>query len=208
MSPDLCDSGAIVPPQSDTELFLTLKAGQATALGVLYDRYAGLVYGLALKILVNPEEAADLTQDVFLYLWYQANYDPARGSFHSFLMTLTRSRAIDRLRTRTIRFRFLQRWRRFRSTEASSITPMDKASVLEQSQKIQAAMAQLSEEERQVLELAYYSGLSQSEIAEQLNIPLGTVKSRSRRGLLKLRQVLQNFDGLEREPDNDKPLTS
>lgn len=193
MSSDPYDSGSKVPSQSDTDLFLALKAGQTSALERLYDRYSGLVYGLALKILTNPEEAADLTQEVFIFLWQQAKYDSDRGRFDSFLMMLTRSRAIDRLRHRTSRFKFLQRQRRFIPKEESTVSPLDKVSLLEQSQRIQTAMTQLSDDERQVLELAYYRGLSQSEIAEQFNIPLGTVKTRSRRGLVKLRQILQNF---------------
>ena len=193
MSSDPYDSGSKVPSQSDTDLFLALKAGQTTALERLYDRYSGLVYGLALKILTNPEEAADLTQEVFIFLWQQAKYDSDRGRFDSFLMMLTRSRAIDRLRHRTTRFRFLQRQKRFNLKEESTVSPLDKVSLLEQSQRIHTAMTQLSDDERQVLELAYYSGLSQSEIARQFNIPLGTVKTRSRRGLVKLRQILQNF---------------
>ncbi|MGB7442957.1 MAG: sigma-70 family RNA polymerase sigma factor [Coleofasciculaceae cyanobacterium] len=193
MSSDPYDSGSKVPSQSDTDLFLALKAGQTSALERLYDRYAGSVYGLALKILTNPEEAADLTQEVFIFLWQQAKYDSDRGRFDSFLMMLTRSRAIDRLRRRTTRFRFLQRQKQFNLKEESTVSPLDKVSLLEQSQRIQTAMTQLSDDERQVLELAYYRGLSQSEIAQQFNIPLGTVKTRSRRGLVKLRQILQNF---------------
>ena len=177
----------------DTELFQALKAGQTSALGILYDRYGKLVYGLALHILKNPQEAEDLTQEIFLALWRSNSYNPARGSLSSYLTTMTRSRAIDKLRSRGTSLKFLDRWRRTMSVESSSNTPFDVAAHAERSQQVQNALAQLSPNQRQVLEMAYYEGLSQSEIAQQLDLPLGTVKTRSRLGLLKLRQTLEDF---------------
>lgn len=181
-----------VPQPSDTDLFLALRGGQVEALGLLYNRYARLVYGLALKILSNPEEAEDVTQEVFLTFWHRNTYNPARGSLSSFLTTLTRSRAIDRLRSKGTRLRFLQRWQGLVRNETAQ-PPLEQVSLGERSQLVQNALTQLSETERQVLEIAYYEGLSQSEIAKRLNIPLGTVKTRSRQGLLKLRQTLQDY---------------
>jgi RNA polymerase sigma-70 factor, ECF subfamily len=178
---------------TDADLLHALKAGEVTALGTLYDRYAKLVYGLALKILANPEEAEDITQEVFLTLWRRDAYNPARGSLSSFLTTMTRSRSIDKLRARGTRLRFMQRWTGMVRNEATMATPLEQASTSERSQRIGEALAQLPETERQVLEIAYYEGLSQSEIAKRLDTPLGTVKTRSRQGLLKLRQRLQDF---------------
>ncbi|MCA1993145.1 MAG: sigma-70 family RNA polymerase sigma factor, partial [Coleofasciculus sp. S288] len=152
-----------------------------------------LVYGLALHILKNPQEAEDLTQEIFLSLWRSSNYNPARGSLSSFLTMMTRSRAIDKIRSRGTSLKFLDRWRRTMTTETSSNTPFELASLGERSQRVQNALAQLSQEQRQVLEMVYYEGLSQSEIAQQLDIPLGTIKTRSRLGLLKLRQTLEDF---------------
>ena len=179
------------PPQTDIELFLAIKAGNHSALGVLYDRYASLVYRLALRILVNPQEAEDLTQEVFLQLWQRQSYEPGRGSLSSFLTTLTRSRAIDRLRSRSSNVRFLQRWSQTMSSENPSPTPFELASLGQRSDYVQTALAQLPEKQRRVLELAYYGGLSQSEIATLLETPLGTVKSWSRQGLLSLRNHLK-----------------
>jgi RNA polymerase sigma-70 factor (ECF subfamily) len=179
------------PPQTDRELFLAIKAGKHSALGVLYDRYASLVYRLALRMLVNPQEAEDLTQEVFLQLWQRQSYDPDRGSLSSFLTTLTRSRAIDRLRSRSSNVRFLQRWSQTMSSENPSPTPFELASLSQRSDYVQTALAQLPEKQRRVLELAYYGGLSQSEIAILLETPLGTVKSWSRQGLLSLRNHLK-----------------
>jgi RNA polymerase sigma-70 factor (ECF subfamily) len=178
---------------SDYDLLAVLAEGQVKALSVLYDRYARLVYSLAYKILENTEEAEDITQEVFLTLWRRNTYDPKRGSLSSFLTTMTRSRAIDKLRSKGARLRVLQRLQGTVRLEANTPTPLEQASIGERSQVIRRALAQLSETERQVLEIAYYEGLSQSEIAKRLNIPLGTVKTRSRQGLLKLRQTLQDY---------------
>ncbi len=179
---------------TDAELFLAVKAGQTTALGELYDRHANLVYGSALKVLNRPQEAEDLTQDIFLNLT-KASYDPKRGSLRTFLAILTRSRAIDRLRSRTVATQALERSQPARTEEIAANPPLDYAHQYEQSQEVQAALAQLSAEQQQVLQMAYYDGLSQSQIAEFLKIPLGTVKARARRGLLKLRQTLTNSIG-------------
>ncbi|MBD2461119.1 sigma-70 family RNA polymerase sigma factor [Oscillatoria sp. FACHB-1407] len=180
------------PQLSDLDLLNALREGQLNALGILYDRYASLVYGLALRILSNSEEAEDVTQDVFLTLWHRDAYNPARGSLSSFLITMARSRSIDRLRSRQTRTRFFQRWGQTVSTETSA-TPLEQATLKERSQRVRDALGQLPEPERQVLEIAYYEGLSQSEIAKRLNTPLGTVKTRSRQGLLRLRRLLQDF---------------
>lgn len=178
--------------RTDAELFQALRAGQTDALAILYDRHAGLVHGLALKVLGNTQEAEDLTQDIFLTLVRGCSYDPKRGSLRTFLAVLTRSRSIDRLRSRQSRLAFLHRWRGDRREDASD-SPLEFVFQNEQSQAVQTALAQLSESQQQILKLAYYEGLSQSEIAKRLDIPLGTVKARSRRGLLQLRQTLTHI---------------
>lgn len=182
-----------LPSQTDAELFLALKAGQTDALGILYNRHAELVFGLAMRTLGNPQEAEDLTQDVFLTLAKGCSYDPRRGSLRTFLAILTRSRSIDRMRSRNVALENLGRWRPSSSEALSSNAPMEHVSQGEQSQEVQAALAQLSNDEQQVLRMAYYDGLTQSAIAERLEIPLGTVKARARRGLLKLRHTLADF---------------
>lgn len=179
--------------QTDAELFCALKSGQTSALGIFYDRYASLVYRLALRILTNPQEAEDLTQEIFLTFWRSNTYNPARGSLGSFLTTVTRSRAIDKLRSRGTKQRFIQRWSQTMTTESSGPTPFEAASLSQRSEYVCHALAQLPQKQRQVLEMAYYDGFSQSEIAKQLDIPLGTIKTWARQGLLKLRQNLQDF---------------
>ncbi|AFZ17681.1 sigma-70 family RNA polymerase sigma factor [Allocoleopsis franciscana] len=179
--------------QSDEELIQALKAGQSSALGILYDRYASLVYRLALRILTNPQEAEDLTQEIFLNLWRSGSYNPSRGSLSSFLTTLTRSRAIDKIRSRGSNLKFIQRWSQMMVNETSSLTPFESAALSQRSHQVRQALTQLPEKQRQVLEMAYYEGLSQSEIAAQLGIPLGTIKTWSRQGLLNLRKNLRDF---------------
>lgn len=179
--------------QTDAQLYLALKAGQTAALGILYDRHAGLVYGIALKVLENPQEAEDLTQDIFLNFVKIGSYEPSRGSLRTYLAILTRSRAVDRVRSRSNTRELLKKWGHSRESETATDSLLEKVSRSEQSQEVKAALAQLSDEQQQILRMAYYDGLSQSEIANQLEIPLGTVKARARRGLLKLRQALTDY---------------
>lgn len=191
------DSSALKLPDaavtSDSQILSAMASGQVNALSLLYDRYARLVYSIAYRILENPEEAEEITQDIFLTLWRRNTYNASRGSLSQFLTTMTRSRAIDKLRSKGARLRVVQRLQGIIHTENRAPTPLEQASIGERAQRIREALAQLSDSEREVLEIAYYEGLSQSEIAQQLNIPLGTVKSRSRQGLLKLRQTLQDY---------------
>lgn len=178
--------------QTDTKVFQALKSGDLSALGAIYDRYGEAVYRLALRIVGNVTEAEDLTQEVFLTFWHSSTYDPNRGSMLVFLMTLTRSRAINRLHQSRSQQQLLQRFGRNLPSDSSNPL-MDKASLSEISLRVSEALQRLPENQRQVLEMAYYDGMSQSEITRQLNIPLGTVKTRARQGLLKLRRLLKDL---------------
>jgi RNA polymerase sigma-70 factor, ECF subfamily len=175
---------------TDVELLHHLKARQTEALGSLYDRYGAVVYGVALKMLQHPSEAEDLTQEIFLSLW-QHPVDPAKHSYLlRYLITMTRSRAIDKLRSRTRQLNLVQRWGQNVTAATTAPTPVEQAVSDERSQQVRQALTQLSDQQRQVIELAYDAGLSQSEIAQQLHEPLGTIKSWTRQGLLKLKQLL------------------
>ncbi|NEQ29903.1 MAG: sigma-70 family RNA polymerase sigma factor [Leptolyngbya sp. SIO4C5] len=175
---------------TDKELWLALKSGQTEALGQIYDRHAGLVYGIASKVLTT-QEAEDLTQDIFIKLAQTDAYNPQRGSLRTYLAILTRSRAIDRLRSRRTGQTALKRQQADYGLMSAN-PPVEEMEQEEQSQEIRAALAGLSENQRQVLHMSYYEGLTQATIAEQLQTPLGTIKARARRGLLKLRQLLQD----------------
>jgi RNA polymerase sigma-70 factor (ECF subfamily) len=178
--------------KTDAEVFQKLRSGDRNALAILYDRYGQLVYRLGLRILRNPQEAEDLTQEVFLILNRTTNYDLERGSMSAFLMTITRSRSIDRLRKTKSQQQFIQKWSCIGPT-ANSNTPMEKATSTEISIRVRDALSTLPDNQRLLLEMAYYDGHSQSEISQNLDIPLGTVKTRSRQGLLKLRHILKDL---------------
>ena len=138
------------PPLTDAELFQALKTRQPGALGILYQRYGSLVYGVALKILKNSQEAEDLTQEIFLALWRHVTYNPEHGYFIRYLITMTRSRAIDKIRSRGRNLKLLQRWGQTITAETSSSTPFEQASLTERSQHVRSPLAQLSQQQRQV----------------------------------------------------------
>lgn len=179
--------------ETDEALFTSLQQGNKAALAVLYDRYSRLVYTIAFRILNNGPEAEDLTQEIFLNLWQKQTYDPKRSALSRFLSTVTRNRAIDRVRSRGIRRRILKRLAPQSQPVGSFSLPVEQASLGERSQRVRQALQNLPEKQRELLWLAYYHGFSQSEIANHTNIPLGTVKSRMRQGLLKLKGTLQDL---------------
>lgn len=166
-------------------------AGDQMALGELYDETSRLVYGLALRILGDPVEAEEVSLGVYEQVWRQAaGYDAQRGRPLVWLMMLTRSRAIDR-------WRALGRQRQRQEPLDSTLTflsplldPEEDAITAERRRLVQAALSSLSAEQREAIELAYFEGLSQSEIAQRLQQPLGTVKTRIRLGMMKLRDRL------------------
>jgi len=185
-------SGPAPSLPTDEELVARLS-DDPTALGPLYDRHARLVYGLALAVLGNVDEAQDLTQEVFLSLCGSHLYDPARGTVGAFLTTLVRSRAIDRLRRRTRRVRLLRsQWESAPPVEPPAL-PQDRVAEAQYAKRVRGALAELTDDERRALEMSYYQGLTQAEIAEELGVPLGTVKSWCRRGLLGLRAALADL---------------
>ncbi|MEM8828416.1 MAG: sigma-70 family RNA polymerase sigma factor [Cyanobacteria bacterium P01_G01_bin.19] len=180
---------------TDEQVFEAFTQGDISALGKLYDRYGLLVYRLIYRMLKNAQEAEDLTQEIFLNLQVKSKFDPQRASFYTYLMTLTRSQSIDRLRSRRSKGRFWQNVGKLKDAIAlqKSQSPMEVVSTEEISNQVRNALQSLSVNQRQVLELSYYEGLSQSEISQRLNIPLGTVKTHSRRGLIQLRKNLHNL---------------
>jgi RNA polymerase sigma-70 factor (ECF subfamily) len=179
------------PPSSDEQL-LEAVAADPSALAALYGRYAKLVYRRALAILRCREEAQDLTHEVFLSVCEPTAYDRDRGSVGAFLTTMTRSRAIDRLRRRGRSARLLRTWHEAAPATPAPRTPFEHVSMRRSVERVRALLAELPGTQRQVLEMAYYDGLSQREIAADLGTPLGTVKSLSRRALQKLERALRS----------------
>ena len=180
---------------SDAELIHRLRAGQSEALRVLYERYSRLVYTLALKILNQPSEAEDLTQEVFLNFWKQETFDPSRAVLGTYLCVIVRSRALNKLESRSSRNRSLVKLKSLTSPELLAPTPLEQATLVERAQALKQALVQIPENQRQILEMNYYQGISHAEISKQLELPLGTVKTRARQGLIKLRQLLGNAVG-------------
>jgi RNA polymerase sigma-70 factor (ECF subfamily) len=158
----------------------------------LYDAYSPAVYRLALRLCRNSAAAEDLVQDVFLRYWRQERYDARRGPVLAYLLLLTRSMAINRLSQQHNRWQLLQRWSS-QLLGGHQRSPHEAAELGDLAERMRTALARINPNQRQVLELAYYEGMSQSVIAEHLQIPLGTVKTRSRQGLLALRRHLNDF---------------
>lgn len=183
--------------QTDVEILQAWRSRNSQAFGIFYDRYGELVYRLSLRILGSPQEAEDLTQEIFILLSRNSTYYSKRGSISTFLTVLTRSRAIDRIRKTRSQQQHLQKWEQSISSEHDirNSSLMENASLTERSEKVKLALAKLPEKHRQVLEMAYFDGLSQTEIAKVLDTPLGTVKSWARSGLIRLKESLQ--DALE-----------
>jgi len=189
------------PQPSDADLLAWLAAGDPGALTLLYRRYAPVVYSLALRMLGNQQQAEEVVQDVFVKLWRQPqSYDASRGRFINWLLGVTHHRTIDELRSR-------KRHQLHQVTEAeqagSEGTPIlaelpdqapdlgEQAWLNVQRQAVRAALLALPPEQREALELAYFGGYTQSEIAAVLHQPLGTIKTRIRLGIQKLRALLE-----------------
>lgn len=171
-------------------LIIQVARGDREAFGRFYDRYASLVFTFALRLLRVRSEAEDLLQEVFLQAWRQAaTFNPERGSPEAWVITITRSRAIDKLRSMRRREKEVPSGERMDATGAGGRVESG-AARSEARVAVQDALAGLPEAQRQVLELAYFDGLTQSEIAARLGEPLGTVKTRMRAGLERLRALM------------------
>ena len=174
---------------NDVELIKAIAARDEVALAQLYDRYRVILFGLLMRILNNREEAEDVLQEVFLQVWRKAaDFDENRGRPFTWLVTLGRSRGIDRLRTLAVRERVAEAGAREAIEEVSDAA--SDAFRSEQRGLVNDALAQLPDEQKRPLMLAYFDGLTQSEIATRLGAPLGTIKTRMRTGLIKLREQL------------------
>jgi RNA polymerase sigma-70 factor, ECF subfamily len=173
-------------------LVARLVGGDEHALACLYDSTSRIVYGLARRILGDPSSAEDVTMEVYMQVWRTAeSYDPQRGTVSSWLAILARSRAIDCLRSRKARRAELEDNVDGVADLRDSRPDPELASVEDgRSRIVEKAMGQLSPDQREAIELAYFSGLTHAEAAVQTGLPLGTVKTRIRLGMLRLRKLL------------------
>jgi RNA polymerase sigma-70 factor (ECF subfamily) len=180
----------------DFDLMRSIAAGDATALRDLYDRYAPLVFALCLRVLHDRGEAEDVLQEVFVEIWQRAErYNPGRGALRNYILLLARSRSLDRYRSR--------KSRRETAAESGAVaaveyqadpragSPVGGVVAGETCEAVKAALKQLDARERLAVELAFYGGLSHTEIADELQAPLGTIKTRIRQGLGRLRDALR-----------------
>ena len=171
----------------DEALLALIARGDEDALAGLYDRFGGVAYRLAYRILRDEVLAQDAVQEAFLAAWRTSvSFDPRRGKASTWLLTLVHRRAVDLVRREDRRRGDPLEGAPVAGTESTDET----AAVREQRRAVQTALAQLPAEQREALELAYYGGLTQTELAERLGVPLGTVKSRMFAALGRLRELL------------------
>ncbi len=179
---------------ADAAVLRRMAAGDSGALAELYDRHARGVYSLALRVLHDVHEAEDVVQDVFSQAWRQATrYDAARAAVGAWLLNLTRSRAIDRLRARRARPEAPVDTEVIAAVAGPGMAADEHAISDERARLVRQALDDLPRLQRVAVELAFYEGLTHVEIAEQLEQPLGTVKTRIRLGLLRLRDALSEI---------------
>ena len=194
----MAEETATAQQMADREMIARIGRGDQGAFSALYDRLSGPLYSLAVKMLGDVAEAQDALQDVFLQIWSRAGtYDPEQSSVFSWTVLLTRSRVIDRLRARGRRLRIV-----VGSTEdedkptdvadaSTTESAADTAEKNDEAARVRSVLNNLSSEQREAIELAFFGHLTHHEIAARLGQPLGTVKARIRRGLLKLREQLR-----------------
>jgi RNA polymerase sigma-70 factor, ECF subfamily len=186
-------------PIADTDLITRAAAGDERAMAELYDRYGQVLYAVAYRIVGERADAEEVVLDAFSQAWREAGrFEAARGSVAGWLTTIARSRALDLVRARSRRERITasaaaQGTESVPAMGGWRADPASGVDLAERRRQIQLALETLSPPQRRAIELSYFEGLSQSEIAERLQEPLGTIKTRVRLGMQKLREVLRPF---------------
>ena len=175
----------------DKELVQAIVDRQEAAVAELYDRFSGMLQALSQRVLGDPADAEEILQETFLQVWNQAGrYDPKRSSVSTWLVLIARSRAIDRLRSARVKYRTAVAAQLEKRDIHTSPTGAGDVLHGERRLRLSEELAKLPAEQRDVLELAFYRGMTQSEIASQTGIPLGTVKTRTLLAMKKLRKAL------------------
>ena len=173
----------------DYQCVLKLRSGDPGALEDLYDRYTPLLYSVAMRILRSATDAEDAVQQAWVQVWKSAGrYEPKRGPVAAWLLTVTRTRALDLYRSLSSRKR--AEGQVDPEPVNAPADPLGSATQGQLSERVRTALGSLPIQQRQVIEIAYFEGLSQTEVATRLGAPLGTVKSWTRQGLIRLRELL------------------
>jgi RNA polymerase sigma-70 factor (ECF subfamily) len=190
----MTESHPVQPP-----LLPAVARGDVVAFEALYDRYSGLLYALLLRILGSPDDAQEVLQEAFVKAWNDARmFDSSRGSEVAWLIAITRSRGIDRIRSRKIRYERESDAGReisIRTPSVDTTAGFHELILAQERAAVRAALTELPEAQRRALELAYFDGLSQTQIAEKLGEPLGTIKTRMQLGMKKMRDRLKSTLG-------------
>lgn len=184
---------------SDDELKLMkrIKARDEEALSELYDLYKRLLFGMVISIVKKREEAEDVLQEIFVKIWNKAeSFDEERGNVYSWIVTLARNKAIDRIRSKGYKTQQKQSvsiHEPLFSLEGDKHDPMETTIFSDRAELVKRALEQIPEKQSEVIKIAYYRGMTQREISDHLDIPLGTVKTRTRQGMIKLKRILGDY---------------
>ena len=182
--------------QTDAALVRLLEGRDERAFSELYDRYAGLLYGVALRVCSHPPKAEEIVQDAMMKLWHNPRgFDPSRGALSTFLLTLTRNASIDALRRERPTVGITDDEGEALPIPSLDSGPLERAELESVSVRVKTALLGLSDAHRRTVELAYFRGSSREEIAVEMNVPVGTVKSRLKYALDKLRGTLGEWAG-------------
>jgi len=176
---------------SDVDLIQRMGTGDMEAFATFHRRHAGIIYSTAHRVLNNDTDAEDVAQEVLFMLWEKSPmYDISRGKPVTWLVTMTRNKAIDRLRSLQRRTRLQDEVRLENPESIDTRTPAQSARLSEKNDLVRQAVMKLNAEQREVIEMLYFSGLSQQEICDRLDKPLSTVKARIHRGMVRLRKIV------------------
>jgi len=178
---------ATTPAHKDEAFIARLKERSESAFSQLYDDYSAALYGILVRMLNNEELAQDALQEGFVKIWKNIDsFDPSRANLFTWMLNIVRNHAIDQLRSKTMKQKIQKLEDNVRNINRSSNTAIDDDHIL-----IKELVEKLKPEHRQMIEMAYYKGYTQEELAEELNMPLGTVKTRARAALLQLRKYFE-----------------
>ena len=181
----------LLPEISDVDLIQRMGTGDTEAFSIFQRRHIGIIYSTAHRVLTNDTDAEDVTQEVLFMLWEKSPmYDISRGKPVTWLVTMTRNKAIDRLRSLQRRLRLQDEVRLENPESMDTRTPAQSLRANEKNELVRTAVMKLNPDQREVIEMLYFSGLSQQEISDRIHKPLSTVKARIHRGMVRLRKIV------------------